>query len=55
MTIKKEIDFKEVYLSMPDFIDNEAFESLLELFGIERAPENDYQSIKITVTKIEIY
>lgn len=52
--MKKDIDFKEVFLSMPDFIDNESFEYLLEQFGIERTPENDYQNITITVTKVEV-
>lgn len=54
MSVSKSIDFKEVSLSMPDFIDNESFEYLLEEFGIERDDKNDYQSITLTVTKVEV-
>jgi len=50
----KEIDFQEVILSMPDFIDNESFEYLLEEFNVYRNEFNQYDTIKLTVTKIEV-
>ena len=49
----KNIDFKKIHLSMPDFIDNEAYEYLLEVLGVERL-ESDLNEITLTVTKIEI-
>jgi hypothetical protein len=52
--MKKEIDFKEIHLSMPDFVDNESFEYLLEEFDIYRNESNQYDSITLTVTKVEV-
>lgn len=50
----KKIDFQEVILSMPDFIDNESFEYLLEEFNVYRNESNQYDTIILTVTKIEV-
>ena len=52
--MNKNIDFKQVTLSIPDFIDNESFEYLLEQFGVYRNEYNQYDTITLTVTKIEV-
>lgn len=51
--MNKSVDFKEIILSISDFIDNESFEYLLEEFGIERTKDRDFQSIILTVVKVE--
>jgi len=43
----------KVVLSMPDFIDNEAYEDLLEQFGIERL-DDDTNEITLTVTHVTV-
>ena len=53
--MKKDIDFKEIYFNISDFVDNETFEMILEQFDIDRYKENGrtIQSFILTVTQIE--
>jgi hypothetical protein len=51
MSRSKDIDFKEIHLSISDCVDNETFEEICNILGLDR---NEETLMTLTITKIEL-